>query len=84
MQSRKQSVLETIVRAFFNYATALGIQRVIFPHLSISQNLGIGAIFMANSIVGGYFIRRLFNARTKRTITPAARGKLAIERLRKL
>lgn len=65
-QTRLQSVIETVTRTSFNYCTALGLQLLLFPvifhtRLPLSQNLGIGLIFMANSLVGGYVMRRLFN-----------------------
>jgi hypothetical protein len=66
MQSRSQSVIETVTRACFNFLTALAIQVYAFPaffhvHPAITVNMGIGLIFMANSIAGGYVVRRLFN-----------------------
>jgi hypothetical protein len=65
-QSKRSSLVESLVRASFNFCTALAIQITLFPAifhktLPISQNFGIGFIFMANSIVGGYIIRRCFN-----------------------
>lgn len=70
-QSRLQSAIETVIRATFNYATALTIQLIAFPaifhvHPAITVNLGIGLLFMANSIVGGYAVRRIFNSLSRR------------------
>ena len=66
MQSRSQSFVETVVRASFNYGTALTIQLTVFPaifhvHPPLATNIGIGLLFMANSIIGGYAVRRFFN-----------------------
>ncbi|MDQ5907179.1 MAG: hypothetical protein QG660_215 [Pseudomonadota bacterium] len=47
------------------YGVALASQILIFPffgiHISLSDNLLIGAFFTVISIIRGYLVRRLFN-----------------------
>ena len=65
MQSRKMSMMETIISTAIGYGVALVAQMIVLPAFgmkaSLSDNLIIGAIFTAVSIVRGYFVRRLFN-----------------------
>lgn len=67
MQTKAQSAIETITSVAIGYAVALASQLVIFPlfdiHISLSENLAIGAFFTAVSIVRGYLVRRWFNYR---------------------
>lgn len=64
-QSKTWSWIEAIGNTVIGYAIALAGQLIVFPALgiavSISQNLVIGAIFMAISTVRSYLLRRLFN-----------------------
>lgn len=64
-QSRKMSFAETLLSTAIGYGVALGTQAVVFPlfglEATLGQNLAIGAIFTAVSIVRGYCVRRLFN-----------------------
>ena len=65
MQSRLASLTESTVNILIGYLVALTTQLIVFPLLSIpvsiSQNLLIGAIFTAVSLVRSYCLRRLFN-----------------------
>ena len=65
MQSKKMSFVETCVSTFIGYVVAITAQLVVFPlfgiQVSLTQNLSIGAVFTAVSIVRGYAVRRLFN-----------------------
>jgi putative Mn2+ efflux pump MntP len=64
-QSKKQSMMETMVSVAIGYGVALLTQIVVFPlfgmEVKMSDNLAIGAIFTVVSIIRGYCIRRLFN-----------------------
>lgn len=65
MQTRIQSLIETIINVAIGYLVALASQIAIFPlfdiHIPLSSNLLIGAFFTVISIVRGYLVRRLFN-----------------------
>jgi hypothetical protein len=65
MQTRRQSMGETLTGVAIGYVVALLSQFVIFPifglHVSLSENLLIGAWFTVISIVRGYYVRRFFN-----------------------
>ncbi|MDN3699166.1 hypothetical protein QWY97_17725 [Vibrio cortegadensis] len=67
MQTRKHSLLESVVNVFIGYWVALLSQLLIFPYfdvnLPITDNLLIGAFFTIVSIIRSYLIRRLFNNR---------------------
>ena len=65
MQSRAQSLIESVTNVLIGYFVAVVSQIVIFPifwiHVGIVDNLLIGLYFTAVSLVRGYFVRRLFN-----------------------
>jgi hypothetical protein len=65
MQTRTQSLLESMANIAIGYLVALGAQLVVFPALgiavSLEQNLLLGAIFTAVSLARSYCVRRLFN-----------------------
>lgn len=65
MQSKKMSLVETCASTAIGYGVALATQLAAFPlfglSVSLTDNLWIGAIFTAVSIVRGYAARRLFN-----------------------
>lgn len=65
MQTRRQSLVESIANVVIGYTVAIAAQLAIFPvfgiRVTISENLGIGAFFTAVSIVRSYWVRRLFN-----------------------
>ncbi|MDD2721632.1 MAG: hypothetical protein PHH47_10035 [Gallionella sp.] len=64
-QTRKHSLLESLVNVALGYGIALAAQLTIFPmfgiHISFQDNLLIGALFTVVSIVRSYALRRLFN-----------------------
>ncbi len=64
-QSRRQSLAETVTSVAIGYMVALASQLAIFPlfdiHVTLSDNLMIGAWFTAISIARGYAVRRFFN-----------------------
>ena len=65
MQTRRQSMIETVAIVAIVYLVALASQLAIFPlfgiHATMSDNLLIGAWFTVISIIRGYFVRRFFN-----------------------
>jgi len=65
MQTKIQSMIETITNIGIGYFVALGSQIIIFPifglKASILDNLGIGACFTVISIIRSYCVRRMFN-----------------------
>jgi len=65
MQSRKHSVIETVFGTTIGFAVAFVTQMIVFPlfgiHTEVHDNISIGLIFTAVSILRGYAVRRLFN-----------------------
>lgn len=68
-QSCIGSALESIANVACGYLIALLSQLAIFPlfgiHVSMSDNLLIGAWFTAISLARSYALRRLFNRRVR-------------------
>ena len=64
-QSRLGSVVESVVNVLVGYGVAVGAQIAIFPlfgvNLPVSDNMLIGLLFTAVSLVLSYALRRLFN-----------------------
>lgn len=65
MQSRLQSLAESLVNVVLGYSIALGAQLLVFPlfgiHIPMSSNIAIGIIFTFVSLARSYALRRLFN-----------------------
>ena len=65
IQSRTMSAVESVANVLIGYGIALTTQVVVFGLLeipvSLEQNLWIGGIFTAVSLVRSYVVRRLFN-----------------------
>ena len=65
LQTKKMSLIETIVSVTIGYIIALVSQLIIFPvfniQVSLTDNLLIGLFFTVVSIISGYYVRRLFN-----------------------
>lgn len=65
-QSRRGSLLESVVNVAIGLLVALGAQIVIFPllgiHISIATDLTISAAFTAVSLVRSFALRRLFES----------------------
>lgn len=64
-QSRARSAVESTANVVVGYGVAVLAQAVVFPwfglHASLRDNLGIGVVFTAVSLVRSYTLRRLFN-----------------------
>jgi hypothetical protein len=67
-QSKKHSVIESIVQTLIGLITSILIQIIIYPLMGIpvtfSQNLIITTVFFIVSIIRGYVVRRIFNKKT--------------------
>lgn len=65
MQSKRQSLIESVLGTLIGLIVSFGIQLVIYPALdievSVGQNVLITSIFFAISIIRSYFVRRMFN-----------------------
>jgi hypothetical protein len=64
MQSRRLSLIEAIANVFVGYALAVMTQIVVFPwfglQVSLGDNLAIGGLFLAISLLRSYALRRAF------------------------
>lgn len=65
MQTKTESLIESIINVLIGYLAALLSQILIFPfygiEISLSDNLAIGLWFTVISIIRSYLIRRFFN-----------------------
>jgi len=65
-QSRRVSLLEAVTNVAVGYTLAVATQIVVFPwfdlHPSLGDNLALGAVFVAISLMRSYALRRLFEA----------------------
>jgi len=70
MQSKKDSLRESIANVIIGYVVALVSQILIFPIVgvdaSIDQNLMIGVYFTIISLCRSYVVRRYFNKQDKK------------------
>lgn len=64
-QSRPMSVLEIILSTLIGYIIAVTMQEIVFPkfglHVTLLNNLKLGALFTIVSVIRGYIFRRIFN-----------------------
>ena len=64
-QSKKHSLIESLVNVAVGYGIALATQMLVFPlfgiHISLQDNIVIGLLFTVVSIARSYALRRLFN-----------------------
>lgn len=64
-QSRKGSLVESLLNIAIGYGIAILTQLLVFPIFGIAiplhDNLFIGAIFTIVSLIRSYTLRRLFN-----------------------
>lgn len=65
MQSKLQSLIESLTNILIGYLTALLSQVLIFPifdiYVSFQDNLLIGLYFTIISLIRSYLVRRYFN-----------------------
>ena len=71
-QSRLMSLVEAVANVAVGYGVAVVTQMLVFPLFgltaTLAQNLGIGAIFTAVSLVRSYALRRAFEAIRQRPV----------------
>lgn len=64
-QSKKQSLVETLVGLVVGFLISMGVLRLVALvwnlDIKTQDNLAITAIFTVTSFLRGYLIRRLFN-----------------------
>ncbi len=64
MQSKKNSLLESIVQTAIGLLVSFCIQAILYPLMNIPvtfmQNIIITLVFFIASILRGYFVRRWF------------------------
>lgn len=69
MQSRKHSIIESLINVAIGYGVALLSQVLIFPlygiHIQLLDNIGIGAWFTVISLIRSYAVRRWFTRKTE-------------------
>ena len=69
-QSKKHSLIESLINVVIGYVVAVGSQIIIFPWFGVDipviANIEIGFIFTFISIARMYVLRRLFNHFTHR------------------
>lgn len=69
MQSKKNSLIESVTNTIIGLVTSFLIQLIIYPILDIpvtlSQNVAITSVFFVASILRGYLVRRIFNSKEK-------------------
>ena len=65
MQTKKKSIIESLVNTISGLIIGLSIQLLMYPILeievTIQQNLLLTSVFFIVSVIRGYIIRRLFN-----------------------
>lgn len=73
-QTRKASMVETLLNTALGYGVALSAQIVVFPwfgiNIPLSSNIAIGVIFTIVSIARGFLLRRAFEALRVRGVLP--------------
>ena len=67
MQTKYQSLIESLINILIGYLTALLSQVLIFPlfdiYVTFQDNLLIGLYFTIISLIRSYLVRRYFNKR---------------------
>lgn len=65
MQTRRQSLIETVVGVAIGFMLSMAASVVVYPMFghgfTLAQNAGITVIFTVLSIARGYGVRRFFN-----------------------
>lgn len=64
-QSRRMSLAEAVANVVIGYILAVATQVAVFPlfgiRIAISDDLAIGGIFAAVSLLRGFILRRVFD-----------------------
>ena len=63
-QSKRWSLIEAATNTAVGYALAVATHFAVFPlfgvQVSVAENLALGLVFTAVSVIRGYALRRLF------------------------
>lgn len=77
-QTRLGSFIESCINTAIGFLITLGLTPIVYPlfghAFTLSQNLGITAIFTAASVARGYCVRRWANGRIKHAAFRLAAG----------
>ena len=64
-QSRRGSLIEAVTNTVVGYTLAVATQFAVFPFFSlrvgVAENLTLGLVFTAVSVIRGYMLRRVFD-----------------------
>ena len=64
-QSKRGSLIEAVTNTFVGYVLAVATQFAVFPvfglQVGVVENLGLGLVFTAVSLIRSYLLRRLFD-----------------------
>ena len=70
MQSKKQSLIETLTSVFVGWLIGVILNLTILPlfnyNITVVDSLWVSLIFTVISVVRGYLIRRFFNSKEKK------------------
>lgn len=70
MQSKKQSLIETLTSVFVGWLIGVTLNLTVLPlfdyNITVVDSLLVSLIFTVISVVRGYFIRRFFNSKDKK------------------
>ena len=69
MQTKKQSLIETLTSVFVGWLIGVILNLTILPlfdyNITVVDSLWVSLIFTAVSVIRGYVIRRAFNSKEK-------------------
>ena len=70
MQSKKESIFESVTSVAIGFVVALASQCILFPlfdiHIPFWNNMIMSFYFTIISVIRAYLVRRWFNARLKK------------------
>ena len=70
MQSKKESLIETLTSVFVGWLIGVILNMLVLPlfdyDVSLTDGVLISIIFTAVSVVRGYLIRRFFNSKERK------------------
>ncbi len=69
MQSKKQSLIETLTSVFVGWLIGVILNLTVLPlfdyNITVTDSLLVSLIFTAVSVIRSYIIRRFFNSKEK-------------------
>ena len=70
MQSKKQSLIETLTSVFVGWLIGVILNLIVLPlfdyNITVTDSLLVSLIFTVVSVVRGYLIRRFFNSKERK------------------